>query len=214
MDLWTHLAQHPADNAVFNAAMTGLSALETTAVVAAYDFAGIDTLVDVAGGHGALIAAILTAHPPMQGILIDLPHVVVAAATPLQAAGIAARCRIVAGDMFVSVPEGGDAYILESILHDWDDGRAVAILRTCRAAMPAHAKLVLVEHVLAPGNTPDSGRVQDLNMLVVLGGCERTAAEFKALLAAVGFVLGYRTFCTSAEAPDAVPPRRSGAGPP
>ncbi len=183
-DLWAYLAQHPADNAVFNASMTGLSTLETAAVVAAYDFAGIDTLGDVAGGHGALLAAILTAHPTMRGILVDLPHVVAEAAAPLQAARVAARCRTMDGDMFASLPEGGDAYTLKSILHDWDDDPAAAILRTRRAAMPARATLVLVEHVLAPGNTSDPGKFQDLNMLVALGGRERTAAEFDALLAA------------------------------
>lgn len=188
-DLWAYLARHPADQAVFGAAMTGLSTLETAAVVAAYDFAGVDTLVDVAGGHGALLAAILTAHPTMRGILVDLPPVVADAAASLEAAGVAARCRTVGDDMLVSVPAGADAYILKSILHDWDDERAVAILRVCRAAMPAHGTLLLVEHVLAPGNTPDPGKVQDLNMLVVLGGRERTAAEFNALLGAAGFTL-------------------------
>ncbi|GAC1523746.1 MAG: methyltransferase [Chloroflexota bacterium] len=189
MSVWEYRKQNPAENAIFNEAMINLSAREVDAIVGAYDFAGIGTLVDVAGGHGALLAGILRANSHMQGVLFDLPHVVKGAPAVLDAAGVADRCRLVAGDMFDGVPTTGDAYILKSIVHDWSDERAVAILGACRACMPPHARLLLAERVIPPGNTPHPGKFMDLHMLAVVEGRERTAAEFRALLAAAGFTV-------------------------
>jgi len=189
MSVWEYREQHPEANAIFNEAMLSLSALEVDAIVRAYDFSRITTLVDVAGGHGALLAGVLRANPHMQGILFDRPHVVEGARAVLEAAGVADRCRLVAGDMFDSVPSGGDAYMLKSILHDWSDDRSVAILQTCRTSMPPHAKLLLGERVIPPGNMAHPGKFMDLHMLVAVEGRERTAAEYEALLAAGGFTL-------------------------
>ena len=158
-------------------------------MVAGYDFAGARTVVDVGGGQGALLAAVLAAHPQARGVLFDQPEVVAGAAPLLRAAGVADRCAVVGGSFFEAVPDGGDVYLLSRVIHDWDDAQATTILRACRRAMGPAARLLLVERVLAPGNTPDPNRFSDLNMLVMLGGQERTAAEFAALYQAAGFRL-------------------------
>lgn len=123
---WEYRAQHPEANTLFNHAMTSLSARRVVDVVAAYDFSGIETIVDVGGGHGALIAAILKNYPRMRGILFDLPHVVAGAPQVLEPAGVADRCRLVGGDAFEEVPAGGDAYIMSKVIHDWGDDRVEA----------------------------------------------------------------------------------------
>ena len=189
VDFWEHVTQHPAAGEVFDAAMTSLSLQQRDAVVAGYDFSGARTVVDVAGGQGALLAAVLAANPQARGVLFDLPHVVAGAAPLLREAGVADRCAVVGGSFFEAVPDGGDVYLLRDIVHDWDDAQAAAILRACRRAMGPAARLLLVERVIAPGNAPDPNRFSDLNMLVMLGGQERTAAEFGALYAAAGFRL-------------------------
>ena len=169
--------------------MTGRSRQDADAVVAAYDFSAFRTVVDVAGGGGTLLAAILRAHPDARGILLEQPHVLPAARQALDAAGVGARCELVAGDIFESVVPGGDAYVLKWILHDWDDERARRILERCRRALPAAGRLLVVETVLPPGDEPSSGKLADLAMLVWTGGRERTEAEYRALLAAAGFEL-------------------------
>ena len=141
------------------------------------------------GGHGALLAAILGAHPGLRGVLFDLPHVAEGAKDRLAAAGVLDRCQVVGGDMFAAVPAGGDAYILSRVIHDWDDERSVAVLAICRRAMAPEGKLLLVEEVIPPGDAPAYGKLSDLNMLVGPGGRERTEAEYRALYAAAGFRL-------------------------
>jgi hypothetical protein len=188
-DYFAYLAAHPEADRVFNAAMTGWTTQLATAVVEAYDFAPFGTIVDVGGSYGTLLAAILSRSPQTRGILFDQPHVATAAAEHLAAAGIADRCTAVGGDFFVAVPEGGDAYILAQILHDWDDERSVAILRQCRRAMPDHGKLLVVELVLPEGEEPFLGKWLDLHMLVLLAARERTAAQYGALFEAAGFRL-------------------------
>jgi hypothetical protein len=155
----------------------------------AYDFSPFQTIVDVGGSYGTLLAAILRSNPAARGILFDQPHVVAAAGEQLVAAGVAERCTTVGGDFFVEVPGGGDAYLLAQILHDWDDERSVAILRQCRRAMPAHGKLLVIELVLPPGEEPFFGKWLDLHMLVLLGARERTATEYEVLFRATGFAL-------------------------
>jgi hypothetical protein len=189
MRFWEYCARHPEAGAMFDAAMTSRSLAQRDAVVAAYDFAGGRTVVDVGGGAGTLLAAILGANPDARGILFDQPQVVAGADEALRAAGVADRCAVVGGSFFEAVPEGGDVYLLKWIIHDWDDEPARAILRTCRRAMAPGAKLVLAERVVGPPNAPDPAKLGDLNMLVMLGGQERTADEFAALLEAAGFRL-------------------------
>jgi PPOX class F420-dependent enzyme/OxyR family protein len=189
MDEWEYLALHPETAEVFNDAMTANSLRQIPAILEAYDFSDIDTLVDIAGGHGALLAAILHAYPAMRGILFDLPSVVRGAEPMLQEARVADRCEIAGGDMFKAVPEGGDAYLLKLILHDWDDERAARILGNLRRTMSESARLLLIEHVIEPGNAPQHGKLLDLAMLMNQGGRERTADEWKDLLERAGFRL-------------------------
>ena len=190
MPIFDYFAKTPEAAAVFDAAMTSISTWESKAVVAAYDFPGIATLVDVAGGHGLMIMTILKANKKMHGVLFDLPHVTAGAATLLRSGGVADRCQIVSGDFFTSVPEGGDAYIMKHILHDWDDDRAVQILRNCYSAMGRGGKVLIVDPVIPSGNAAHFGKLLDLEMLALTPrGRERTQAEFRELLKRSGFKL-------------------------
>ncbi len=182
--------ESPESAAIFNRWMTESSTRRAAAVLGGYDFAGIDTLVDVGGGHGQLLASILKAYPTMRGILFDLPHVIEGAEALLAAAGVADRCERVAGSFFESVPGGGDAYLLSVVIHDWNDERAISILKNCRGAMAASSRLLLIERVVpTDGKRPLDLLLSDLNMLVGPGGRERTEAEFASLLSASGFRL-------------------------
>ena len=182
MGVFDYFRQNPDAGCVFNEAMSALTNPLGSAVADAYDFSACGTVVDVAGGHGSLIAAVLRNNPKARGILFDLPHVVSGAGEHLAAAGIADRCTSVGGDFFASVPPGGDAYVLKQILHDWDDDRCVAILDQCRRVMSDHSKVLVIEFVLPPGDEPFFGKWLDLHMLVMAPGArERTAAEYEAL---------------------------------
>jgi O-methyltransferase domain/Dimerisation domain len=184
-----YLAGHPESNETFNQAMTGWSALLDAAVLAAYDFSQFQTMVDVGGGYGRLLAAILRTYPRMRGVLFDQPHVVAGAGALLRESGVTERCETVGGDFFVELPRGADAYVLAQIVHDWDDQRSLTILKTCRRAIGPTGKLLLVEMVIAPGNESDFGKFLDLHMLANVGGRERTEAEYRTLLAEAGFRL-------------------------
>jgi O-methyltransferase domain/Dimerisation domain len=189
VEFWGYLERHQAAGAVFNAAMAGTVAEVAAAVAAGYDFSGFGTVVDVGGGHGALMIAILRRASTPRGVVFDLPHVVAGAEEALRAAGLAERCDLVGGDMFREVPASGDAYVLSRIAHDWDDERAVAILANCRRVMEPNAKLLLAETVIPPGDTPSFGKFLDLQMLVNHPGQERTEAEYRALYEAAGLRL-------------------------
>jgi hypothetical protein len=169
--------------------MTGWTNQLAGAVLDSYDFSRFGTVVDVGGGHGTLLAAILRRHSATRGILFDLAHVVSGAEGLFTAAGVADRCARVGGDFFESVPAGGDAYVLAQILHDWDDDRSVVILEHCRQVMPDHGKLLVVEQVLPDGDEPSFGKWLDLHMLVMTTGRERTTPEYDTLLRTAGFAL-------------------------
>jgi hypothetical protein len=188
-DVWTYRADRPAEGAVFDRAMTELSRGGAEAVIAAYDFSAFDHVVDVGGGRGLMLAAILAAHPRLQGTLFDQPGVVAGVNPVLEAHGVADRCRVAGGSFFEAVPEGGDAYLMRVVIHDWDDAEAIAILKTCRRAMRETAKLLLVERIIAPPNEVPATKFMDLNMLALPGGRERTREEFSELFARSGFDL-------------------------
>ena len=146
-------------------------------------------IFDIGGGRGTLITAILQAYPNMRGVLFDQPHVVEGVDRILEAAGVAERCEIVAGDCFQSVPSGGDAYVLQRVLHGCEDVSTVTILKNCRTAMGEGGRIIVIDRVIPPGNEPSPGKIADLNPLVIVGGRERTQAEHRRLFDAAGFRL-------------------------
>jgi hypothetical protein len=169
--------------------MASISGPENDAVARGYDFAKFDTLVDVGGAHGHLLAAILRRHKRLRGVLYDQPQVVVGAEASGFLREVAARCTIEGGDFFARVPKGADAYLMKYIIHDWDDDRARAILRHCREAMDPDGRVFVVEHVIAKGNAPDWAKLLDVNMLALLTGRERTLEQFRALFRSAGLRL-------------------------
>ncbi|MEG3960165.1 methyltransferase [Microcoleus sp. herbarium2] len=190
MNIYEYLAQNPEPAKIFDESLTNFSVLESGTIAASYDFSSIQTLVDIAGGQGLLIASILKSNPTLKGVLFDQPHVIERAKGFLEAEGVLERCQLAAGSFFESVPEGGDAYILKHIILDWDDERAIGILKRCHKVMPANGKLLVAEQVILPGNQPFMGKFLDLHMLAVTsGGHERTEAEYRALFEKAGFKL-------------------------
>lgn len=188
-EAFDYFKQNPADDKIFNAAMTAFSARFTSALLEAYDFGELGTLADIGGGHGYLLTAILQKHPKLRGIVFDAPHVAAGAGPKIQAAGLADRCDSSGGDFFQSVPTA-DSYVMKSVIHDWDDGRAVTILKNCAAAMRGNdGKVILLDSVLIVGNEPDFAKWIDLEMLMMAGGRERTEAQFAQLLAKAGLRL-------------------------
>jgi hypothetical protein len=181
--VWEYRAARPEEQAVFDGAMTSLSAPVIEAVARAYDFGRFGSVVDVGGGRGHQLAAILVRYPGLRGVLFDQPEAV-ANVTPGE------RTSVVGGDFFAAVPEGCDAYLLKAVLHDWPDEQCVAILRSCRRAMAPDGVVLLVEQVLDLAPDPVRTAFSDLNMLVAPGGRERELAEYGSLLTAAGFSLG------------------------
>lgn len=184
-----HLDESPEQAAIFNDAMTTVSAIANELVIPAYDFSGFKLIADVGGGHGRQLSAILQAAPTARGVLFDLPSVIAGAAPVLDAAGVSGRCAIEGGSFMESVPDGADAYVLKSIIHDWDDAMAEKILRNVRTAIASNGRLLLLEVVLPERATAHWGAILDMEMLVTAGGRERTRAEFANLLARCGFRL-------------------------
>ena len=188
MSVWEFFEEHPENAAIFNNAMSNMTAGVHDALLASYDFSQINKIVDVGGGQGGLITAILETNPSMKGVLFDASSVIEGARQHIPSE-IQERCELVGGDFFKEVPDGGDAYILKWIIHDWDDEKSVAILKNCHRAMTPGGKLLLVEAVIPQSDEPAFSKFIDLNMLVMTGGRERTEAEYRNLLAAAGFEL-------------------------
>jgi ubiquinone/menaquinone biosynthesis C-methylase UbiE len=189
MDVWQYRAQNPEHAKIFDEAMANLTGTYNTAVRSSYPFSRLHKIIDVGGGDGGLLISILEANPSAKGVLFDLPHVAEKAKQRIAKAGLARRCQVIAGNLFSSVPDGGDAYILSRVIHDWDDARSIAILKNCRRAMGTTGRLLLIEGVVRSGNEPDITKFFDLNMMVLSGGRERTEAEYQALVEAAGFAV-------------------------
>lgn len=204
---WTHLfgppfeyfSAHPELNAIFNEAMAEATRTLAPGVVAAGDFTRFGTVADIGGGNGTMLAAVLEAHPQVRGILFDTAAGLDEAPAVLDGAGVSDRCRLVAGDFFDAVPEGADAYLLKSVIHDWDDDRSVAILRNCRAAMPPGGTVLVVEPIMSARLEPSPDVffmvMSDITMLLCTGGRERTEEEFRAVFASAGLTLRSVTCC-------------------
>ncbi len=188
MPFFQYMLEHPMRHGIYDTAMGRFGQGEAEAMLDAYDFSGFRTVVDVGGGSGMLLEAMLKRHPEIKGILFDLPAVVERARSFISDSGLSDRCRIEGGDFFSSVPAGADAYILQHIIHDWEDQDAITILRNCREAMRSDSRVLLVELVIPPGNGPFFGKWLDLMMLLV-GGRERTEEEYRRLFSAAGLKL-------------------------
>jgi hypothetical protein len=188
-EFFDYLGDDPEFAGLFNDAMTSISQMSVQPVVAGYDFSRFSTIVDVGGGHGRLLAAILAATPTSRGVLYDLPDVVTKAPKLFAEFGLTERVDVQGGSFFDTVPGGGDAYVMKNIIHDWADEQALTILRNVRAASKPGATLLLLEFVIPEHDGDFIGKWVDLEMLVVAGGRERTAEQYRSLLARAGFRL-------------------------
>jgi hypothetical protein len=187
MSAWEHRKAHPDLDASFNRMMADHQAYASRSVLSAYDFAGCGLVVDVGGGRGALMAEILARYPDASGLVFDQPHVVERAREVLAAFGVLDRCRFEGGSFLDSIPSGGEVYILQYILHDWGDSDCATILRNCRAAMGPSSELLVIENLMPEDlPSPESLAMLDLQMMVVLGGRERTLTECRSLLHSAG----------------------------
>jgi hypothetical protein len=186
MDSFEWLAEHPKEAAIFNAAMADITHLVARAATAAYDFSKFRVIMDVGGGNGTFLASILRSAPATAGILLDLPAGIREADATLRKAGLADRCKIVFGDFFQSLPTGADLMVLKSVIHDWDDENAVAILAQCRAAASAESRLILVERMMPECMTPSAANQRaaslDMRMLTITRGIERTEQQYRELM--------------------------------
>lgn len=185
LGFWEYLAAQPEDGARFDAMSGGER--RARMLMDLRDLSSLGTLVNVGGGQGRLLATALAATPTLRGILVDQPQVIARAEPVLAEAGVRDRCTLVGGDFFAEVPSGGDAYVLTSIIHNWPDEQALAILRTCHRAMRPGARIWLIEHVLTAADGDTYAPLLDLLMLVLYGAQERTGTEYQAFLETVGF---------------------------
>ena len=188
---FAYLSQHPGDAKVFDGAMNDMSRNHGPSIARAYNFGKFRKIIDVGGGHGALLMSILRQYAGPRGVVFDLPHVIQGTQAAIAAAGLSQRCETAAGDLFASVPSGADAYLMRSIIHGFNKERALEILQNIRRSIQPEGRLLLVEFVVPAGNEPSLGKLLDLQMLVMSeSGRERTPAEFKELLEDGGFRLG------------------------
>lgn len=184
---WLSRSENAEEAGVFNRAMTSISEMCVPAFLEAYDFSWASTIVDIGGGHGALLRSILGAHAHLKGIVGEIPYVAKEAQAAIAEAGLEHRCSAVHCDFFAAAPEGGDLYLMKHIIHDWADEAALCILRNIRKVIPSHGRLVLAESVLNDGPEPHPGKLLDIEMMVFVGGRERTEHDFRDLLARGGF---------------------------
>jgi ubiquinone/menaquinone biosynthesis C-methylase UbiE len=196
--LFDYLGEHQELAPIFDAGMTSFHGHETATMLDAYDFSDIQTLADVGGGNGSLIAAVLQRYPRLKGILYDLGHVTGRAKATIQAHGLETRCSIVEGSFFESAPPGADAYLMRHVLHDWTDEQCVQILSNCRKVVPPHGRVLIVEVALSPPNEASLGKDMDMIMLAFPGGKERSEDEYRALFERSGFRLSKVTPTKSA----------------
>jgi hypothetical protein len=189
MPIFDFLQQHPEQAKIFDEAMVGVHGRETAAMLGAYDFSKIGVLVDIGGGNGSVLIAVLKKYPALRGVLFDLPGVTERAKGNVEAAGLAGRCQVVGGNFFEVVPGRADAYLLRHIIHDWNDEKATTFLRNVHRAMGAGGRVLVVESVIPPGNGASFGKLLDLAMLVLPGGEERTEEEYRKLYETAGFRL-------------------------
>jgi SAM-dependent methyltransferase len=187
--LFDYLQQNAAAGNAFNQGMTNLSSMLAYALLFAYDFAGVSSIVDVGGGEGELLRKILELNPEMVGAVLDMPSTIEKVHQTLNGNTRVGPCSYIAGDFFVSVPEGADVYLLSGVIHDWDDDRAITILRNCRRAMAENGRVLVVDMVVPKNGAKCFSKLLDLNMLVMTGGRERTETEFRSLLDASGYKL-------------------------
>ena len=192
-DPFSQIAQNPEMAKVFDEAMATFAPLTAAAIAASYDFSPFRKLVDIGGGNGSLLIGILNANPNLHGIVFDLPHAADKARAKIAEAGLQSRCEAVGGDFFKEVPGGADAYIIKHVIHDWNDDRATAILRSVHRAMPPQGKLLIAEGVyparIDQSDLSRGAAANDVNMLVSTGGRQRSEAEFRSLQEATGFKL-------------------------
>jgi hypothetical protein len=189
MPIFEFLSENPEKGRIFDAAMTSIHGRETLPLLDAYDFSDIELLADIGGGNGSVLTAVLQRYPQLRGLLFDLRPVIERSRWNLRGAGLVERCQLVTGDFFQAVPSGADAYLLRHIIHDWNDEKAVLILRNVRRAMKADGRLLVLETVLPPGNQPSPARFLDLTMMLLPGGQERTEEDYHRLFADAGFRL-------------------------
>lgn len=174
---------------IFNRAMTSYSHQSIGPVLEAYDFSGAETIADIAGGYGHLLAAVLAAHPKANGVLFDLPEVLKGAPQMLESHGVADRVELIVGNFTAEIPVKADIYMLKHIIHDWYDDKNEIILRNILEQMPNSGRVLIIEAVVPEGNDPHFSKIIDLEMLMSPGGVERTATEFDELLSRSGFRL-------------------------
>lgn len=190
MPAFQYLEKNKDLGKIFNDAMTNMSGMNSGAVAAGYDFSGIKTLMDVGGGHGAMLTSILTKNPAMKGMIYDLPYVIEGTVAALKKTSMDIRCQAIGGDFFASVPTGADAVIMSHIIHDWNDEKSSLILKNCAKALPNNGKILLVEAVVPGANEFSPAKLLDLEMLVMVGGKERTKEEYQDLFKQSGLKLG------------------------
>jgi ubiquinone/menaquinone biosynthesis C-methylase UbiE len=189
MSVWEYRARNPEQAKSFDDAMANQTSMYNTAIMSSYTFSGFEKIVDVGGGDGSLLTTILKANAGLKGVVFDLPHVAEKAKQRIDKAGLTERCQVIAGDVFASVPDGGDAYILSRMIQSWDDTRAIEILKNCGRAMAPSGRVLVIEGVIHSGNEPDINKIFDLTMMVLSGGRQRTTIEYQKLMEAAGLTL-------------------------
>ena len=193
MGSFKHGALHPERAAMFDTYMAELTRRWVGAILTTHDFSQTRRIVDIGGGNGVLLSAILAAFPQAEGIVFDTAAGITGAAQRLEKAGVQQRCRIVAGDFFDAVPQDADTYILKSVLHDWSDDELIAIVKNCHRAMGPDSTLAVIERALPERILPDDAHreivMMDIHMMVATGGRERTVSQYNELLAAAGLTV-------------------------